>query len=189
MPNESLLAINVKIRELIDMLVQVHRESEYGELANHLLNFHMNHVQEPSNGLSEIFSMIARFEATRDSNKPECDDIDESGGEPQDNEAEYLSACYSLKYGREYKNSSLRSTLTAVEHNVVLGLILQIKKDTGGYSEAFLTTMQDTLKFVGFSTPQVWEVMTQHLNPESQRFQSAEIQHILGQDFDTHEYN
>jgi hypothetical protein len=184
MSNESLLAVNMKIRELIDMLVQVHGEPEYGELANHLLNFHMNHAQEPSNGLSEIFSMIARFEETRDSNKPECDDIDESG-----DEAEYLSTCYSLKYDKEHENSSSRSTLTAVEQNVVLGLIIQTRKDTGDYSEEFLTTMQDKLQLAGFPTPKIWEVMTQHLNPESQRFNSADIQHVLQQDFDTHEYN
>jgi hypothetical protein len=33
------------------------------------------------------------------------------------------------------------------------------------------------------------EVMGEHLNPDSWRFQSAGIQQILGQDFDTHEYN
>jgi hypothetical protein len=114
-------------------------------------------------------------------------------GEPLDDEAGYLSARYSLKYDGEYEelfSSPSRSTLTAVEQNVVLGLILQIKKDAGGYNEEFLTTMQDTLQLVGFSTPQVWEVMTQHLNPESQRFNSADVQHVLQQEFgSSHEYN
>ncbi len=114
----------------------------------------------------------------------------EFGEKTLDDEAEQLSAHYNQKYYREHENSSCpHSTLTPVENNVVLGLIIQIKKDVGGYNEEFLTTMQDTLQLVGFSTPQVYEVMTHHLNPESQRFNSADIQHVLQQEFDTHEYN
>jgi hypothetical protein len=113
----------------------------------------------------------------------------EFGDEPPDDECEYLSSCYSLKYDKEYKNSFSTSTLTPVEQNVVLGLILKTKEDMGEYNLEFLTTMQDKLVLVGFSTSQVYEVMTQHLNPESQRFNSADIQHVLQQEFDTHEYN
>jgi hypothetical protein len=82
------------------------------------------------------------------------------------------------------------STLTAVEHNVVLGLILQVKKDIGEYNLEFLTTVQDSLVLVGFPAIQVMEIMTQYLNPESKRFESAEVQHALQQEFyDAHEYN
>jgi predicted DNA-binding transcriptional regulator AlpA len=112
-------------------------------------------------------------------------------GEPLDDEAEDLSAHYNQKYYKEHENSSScsHSTLTPVENNVVLGLILQIKKNTGGYNKEFLTTMQDTLQLVGFSTPQIWEVMTQHLNPESQRFYSPEIQEALARELSSAKYN
>jgi hypothetical protein len=116
----------------------------------------------------------------------------EFGDKPLDDEAEQLSAHYNQKYYKEHENSSScsHSTLTPVENNVVLGLIIQIKKDVGGYNEEFLTTMQYKLQLVGFSTPQVWEIMTQHLNPESKRFNSADIQHILQQESgNSHEHN
>jgi hypothetical protein len=172
----KLLTVDLKISEIIDILL-LHPEAEapphnYRELGEHLAIFKLQNSQD---SLGAIRSIINAFE---------------DNGEPLDDEAEYLSACYSLKYAGKYKNSPLCSTLTAVEQNVVLGLILQIKKDTGGYNEEFLTTMQDTLQLVGFSTPQVWEVMTQHLNPESQRFNSADVQHVLQQEFgSSHECN
>jgi hypothetical protein len=185
---KNLSVVDLKINEIIDILM-LHPESEalpenYRELGEHLARFKLQNSQD---SLRAIRSMINTLEINRELEEG----IDKFGDKSLDDEAERLSADYNQKYYKERKNSfsCSHSTLTAVEQNVVLGLMIKIKKDTGGYSEAFLTTMQDTLKFVGFSTPQVWEVMTQHLNPESQRFQSAEIQHILGQDFDTHEYN
>jgi hypothetical protein len=200
--------IEDKVEELICRVKGLHEDRRYKCLCIALI-FHQNDLLQ---------SQMPEWESLSESDEfYEEGDIDESGGEPDngepeetggsysddesffnefgdkplDDEAECLSAHYNQKYYKERENSfsCSHSTLTAVENNVVLGLIIQIKKDTGGYGEAFLTTMQDTLQLVGFSTPQIWEIMTQHLNPESQRFNSADVQSVLQQDFDTHEYN
>jgi hypothetical protein len=214
----NLSTVDLKIKEIIDILL-LHPEVEappenYRELGEHLVKFKLQNSQD---SLEDIFSMVSTFEVNRgrseefvameDDEPWDEEDIDESGGEPDneefwdeepeetsgaysDDEAEHLSAQYNQKYYKKHENSCSHSTLTSVEHNVVLGLILQTKRDAGGYNEEFLTTMQDKLQLAGFSTPQIWEIMTQDLNPESQRFTSADIQSALQQESgNSHEHN
>jgi hypothetical protein len=202
----DLSTVDLKISEIIDVLL-LHPESEvppehYKELGEHLVRFKLQNSQD---SLGAIRSMISTFEINREvlegdyESDGEPDNQDFWYGEPEETGGAYSDdESFTAEFGEPLSNkaeclmslSSSRSTLTAVEQNVVLGLIIQIKKDAGGYNEEFLTTMQDTLQLVGFSTPQVWEVMTQHLNPESQRFNSADVQYVLQQESDnSHEYN
>jgi hypothetical protein len=208
----NLSTVDLKIKEIIDILL-LHPEVEappenYRELGEHLVKFKLQNSQDSLEG---IFSMVSTFEvrgcseefvALEDDEPWDEEDIDESGGEPDNGdfwregleetggsyasnenfltefgEAEYLSNSYNKKYHEEYKSSPSGSKFTAVERNVVLGLTTRFKNETGGYNDEFATKMLDGLKLVGFSTDQVWEIMTQYLNPE------------LQQEFDTHEYN
>jgi hypothetical protein len=179
--SNNLSLVKVKIDEIIDIL-QLHPETEappekYRELGEHLVRFKLQNSEDP---LGAIRSMINTFEINRELLEEEPE---ETGGESFDDDE------YKALETQGMLDEMGRTTLTPVEYKVFLGLAMQIKKEVGGNALKFLTTMQDTLEKLGFSTPQVMEVMGEHLNPDSWRFQSGEIQQILGQDFDTHEYN
>jgi hypothetical protein len=162
----NLYVVKVKIDEIIDILL-LHPETEappenYRELAEYLMRFKLQNSQNP---LESIFSMINTFEINRELLEEEPE---KTGGESFGDEEEYIALemqgmLDEMKY----------STLTPVEYRVFLGLAMQIKKEVGGNALKFLTTMQDTLETLGFSTPQVMEVMGKHLNPDSWRFQSG----------------
>jgi hypothetical protein len=59
------------------------------------------------------------------------------------------------------------SILTPVEHRVVLGLIMQVIEEVGGYNIDFITKMQDLLVLAGFSTDKVMEIMTLSQNSDN----------------------
>jgi hypothetical protein len=180
--SNNLSVVKVKIDEIIDILL-LHPETEappekYRELGEHLARFKLQNSQD---SLGAIRSMINTFEINRELLEEEPEG---TGGESFDDDKEYIALetqgmLDEMKY----------STLTPVEYRVFLGLAMRIKREVGGNALKFLTTMQDTLEKLGFSTPQVMEVMGEHLNPDSWRFKSAGMQQILGQDFDSHEYN
>jgi hypothetical protein len=179
--SNNLSLVKVKIDEIIDIL-QLHPETEappenYRELGEHLVRFKLQNSEDP---LGAIRSMINTFEINRELLEEEPE---ETGGESFDDDEYIALETQGMLDEMEY------STLTPVEYRVFLGLAMQIKKEVGGNALKFLTTMQDTLEKLGFSTPQITEVIGEHLNPNSWRFQSAGMQQILGQDFDTHEYN
>jgi hypothetical protein len=179
--SNNLSLVKVKIDEIIDILL-LHPETEappenYRELAEYLTRFKLQNSQNP---LESIFSMINTFEINRELLKEEP----EATGRESFNDDEYKAL-----ETQGMLDKMGRTTLTPVEYKVFIGLAVRIKKEVGGNALKFLTTMQDTLEMLGFSTPQIMEVIGEHLNPDSWRYQSGEIQQILGQDFDTHEYN
>jgi hypothetical protein len=178
----KLSLVDSKVNEIIDILL-LHPESEappenYRELGEHLARFKLQNSQD---SLGAVRSMINAFEINREflEESPKA-----TGREFFDDDEEYIAL-----ETQGMLNEMKYSALTPVEYRVFLGLAMQIRKEVGGNALKFLTTMQDTLVMLGFSTPQVMEVMGEHLNPDSWRFQSAGMQQILGQDFDSHEYN
>jgi hypothetical protein len=191
---KNLSLVDLKIDEIIGILL-LHPEVEappenYRELGEHLVKFKLQNSQD---SLEDIFSMVSTFEVNRgrseeflaleDDEPWDEEDIDESGGEPDneefwDEEPEETSGAYSddESFFNEF------SLLSAVEYRVFLGLVMKISKEVGGFVE-FLTMMQDTLIRLEFSTPQVMEVMSEHLNPNCSRFYSTGIKSMLEQAF------
>jgi hypothetical protein len=166
--NLSLVAL--KIDEIIDILL-FHPEAEvppeYQELGEYLARFKL---QNSPDSLELMRSMISTFEINKEILEEEPE---ETGGSYADDESFFNDF----------------SLLSAVEYRVFLGLVMKISKEVGGFAE-FLTTIQDTLTELEFSTPQVMEVMSEHLNPNCSRFYSTGIKSMLEQAFSVnYEYN
>jgi hypothetical protein len=175
----NLSTVDLKISEIIDILM-LHPEAavppEYQELGEHLARFKLQNSADP---LELMRSMISTFEINREVEE-DYEFIDESGGEPEETSGAYSD---DESFFNEF------SLLSAVEHRVFLGLVMKISKKVEGFVE-FLTTMQDTLIRLEFSTPQVMEVMSEHLNPNCSRFYSTGIKSMLEQAFSVnYEYN
>lgn len=204
----ELSMVDSKISEIITIIMlqpEFKAPDNYRDLAEYLVRFNLQKAPDP---LESIRSMVATFESNRGSEEEEAYNIEfgsESQFLPEQDEAYRELETQGMLDEMEWRKNQgvegnlafdkiqeecLGSTLTPVEHNVVLGLILQQKKAIGEYNLEFFTTIQDLLVLAGFSTLQIMEVMSEYLNPEHQRFNSADVQYVLQQDFcNAHEYN
>ncbi len=183
----DLSTVDLKISELIDILL-LHFEAEappedYRELAEFLTRFKLQNSPDP---LELMRLMINTFEINKEFLEEEPEDTndlegsEEFYGEPEETGGSYAD---DERFFNEF------SLLSAVEYRVFLGLVMKISKEVGGFVE-FLTTMQDTLTMLEFSTPQIMEVMSEHLNPNCSRFYSTGIESMLGQALSVnYEYN